>query len=102
MRGVRFGGTAFSRTACALALLASWPAFAQSTGSAEAADGARTSSSSEATPKKNEPNTKVRESAVPAVWQFAEPPKGRHGRVLSLEQCMLLAEQNYPKVLEAR
>jgi outer membrane protein TolC len=45
---------------------------------------------------------KVREPAVPSVWQFTEPPKGRRGRVLSLEQCMELAEQNYPKVREAR
>src|SRR6478735_2959962 len=77
MRGGRF-----SSTICALALLGSWPAFAQGEGDAAPA--------------------KVREPAVPAVWQFTDAPKGRHGRVLSLEQCMMLAEQNYPKVLEAR
>ncbi len=81
-------GAWFTSTLCALVLLGAVPAMAQEASSTVA-------SSADAT-------TKVREPAVPSVWQFAEPPKGRRGRVLSLEQCMELAEQNYPKVREAR
>lgn len=79
MRGGWLGSTI-----CALALLGSFSAFAEDQAEGEPA------------------SSKVREPAVPSVWQFAEPPKGRRGRVLSLEQCLSLAEQNYPKVREAR
>ncbi len=43
---------------------------------------------------------KVRHSPVPSVWQVEG--KSRRGRVLTLPECLDLAEQNYPKVREAR
>lgn len=46
---------------------------------------------------------KVRQSAVPSGWQIASSPTGtRRPQQLTLAQCLTLAEQNYPKVREAR
>lgn len=46
--------------------------------------------------------SKIREPAVPSTWQFATAPAPARGRQLTLAQCLALAEQNYPKVREAR
>lgn len=45
---------------------------------------------------------KVREPAVPSGWQLASATAASRAQRLTLAQCLTLAEQNYPKVREAR
>lgn len=80
----------------ALAQPADPPERREESGDVTASDEVTTDAPPQASP------SKIREPAVPSTWQFATAPSPTRGRQLTLAQCLALAEQNYPKVREAR
>lgn len=83
-----------------VALAQSEEAAPPASGPGSSAPSSEAESSDEARPKRP---GKIRRPAVPSGWQIASAPsRTGKARVLTLAQCLSLADQNYPKVREAR